>query len=215
MKPEQLRKEYLDEIDKALVRIGSLSSEAINWLIRFAQLDVPSLSVGDFQNLQFELAAFSIFGNYLGKSYVVSEGRGSQAVVDNFRLLRKGEAVTLQGVVKEALGRLVKKVPGKLKISVLALEVGSVGDTGYCVPSTPNAFEFHAALLLGKHAPRIRRCNECGKIYRAMRRRQQFCSTQCQNRSGARRYRQGLRLKNSKRKRPRSQTRAKSRRKEG
>ena len=74
MKPEQIRKEYLDEIDKALVRIGSISSEAINWLIRFAQLDVPSLSVGDFQNLQFELAAFSMFGNYLGKSYVVSEG---------------------------------------------------------------------------------------------------------------------------------------------
>ncbi|MEC4671371.1 MAG: hypothetical protein VST66_05765, partial [Nitrospirota bacterium] len=91
--------------------------------------------------------------------------------------------------VKKSLDRLLTFGHLKIEIPNVTLEIGVVEDTGYCVPSTKQAFEFHLGLLLSMHAPRIRKCSECKRTYLAVRRKQQFCSIKCQNRNAARLFR--------------------------
>jgi len=53
------RRRYAEEVQKAIQRIGRGPHSAIEWLLRFAQINLNSLSQGQLSDLAAELSAFA------------------------------------------------------------------------------------------------------------------------------------------------------------
>lgn len=194
-KQEELRRLHINELDKASDRIGPTSTDAMEWLLDFAQCEIEALSIGDFSNRSYELASFTSSRGYLGNHYIISEQRWAWIVDQGFTLPSRSQAIEAQKMINTHLIHLLLSRYTRITIEKFKLEVEVTQDRVYLTPSTEYALQYHLATLLGLYGHRIGRCRACERIFLAGRSDKTFCSTRCQSRIATQRFRQTRKVK--------------------
>jgi len=206
---ERLREEEL----KADARIGWTSDDATRWLIRFAQLDLNTLSEGQWSDLTAEIHAFTKRGPPLKAGRSVThigavfqwriprvedadpKTQRSRITIDTIRPSRE-QTTHLQTWAHFILDGLVTGGSASVVIGALHLDILPHEPSFKTSPlrirthTAKDAFGFHFAHLLADHYERLRRCGECQTLFLADRRNQRFCTTRCLTRVTQRRWRE-------------------------
>lgn len=210
---EQEIERFKEEEAKAADRIGRTSDDATRWLIRFAQLDLNSLSEGQWSDLSAEIHAFTKRGPPLRVGRAVAhigavfqwripraeevdpKTHRSLITIDSIRPSRE-QTIFLQKWAHFILDGLVTGASGSIAIGALHLDILPQEPSFKTSPlrirthTAKDAFGFHFAHLLADHYERLRRCGECQTLFLADRRNQRFCTTRCLTRVTQRRWRE-------------------------
>ena len=185
-------------------------TERLQFLIRFAQLDLDALRPGDWLNLRDDLGGFltgSVYGRYYA-DLADYEPMGGDIEIrpfdppspleypeEAFRDLQKETLHILESMVLEArAGRGTwAPIPVQIRFAAPSLD-GLVPVAGQHLliaeGSTRDAFLLRVFTLLLRHPTnRIRRCPECDRIFYRVG-KQQYCTRVCVNRATVRTWRQ-------------------------
>src|SRR5262249_44672874 len=102
--------DFVYQLEKAADRIGRGNLDGIRWLLRYAQEDLPSLSIDDWHRKAFELAYFVRFGpsNPRYKIHVPLRDQWSRPGIGPFTIPSRQEAIALQEVVSNHLTEILK-----------------------------------------------------------------------------------------------------------
>ena len=125
----------------------------------------------------------------LADFHVLSIKGGTRPDLYPYDLPTEEELHVLQEFVSERLDEIVRTGVTRFPAISLALQVEKKGHTLGLVELPDQAFAFVFANLLGDQVKNIRHCPECQKRFLAHRYNQSFCTTKCQNRAAARKYR--------------------------
>lgn len=190
--------------EKITKRVCGSRRQAMEWILRFAQADLPGLSEGQLIDLRAELALFLLKGppspsRGLFSFHVVhakaasveelieaqqesSEGIGhlqdtAKTLLNDF--LHKGHASLppIENMTYHIV-RADPQRPAKSRRAQKQLWAQNFRDI----------FTYHLADLLGEHNERIRECQECKRVFLALREKQELCSRTCLNRVNQRKF---------------------------
>ena len=169
----------------------------MQWVLDFAELEVNTLSGGDWLNRQFELEAFQLFGYEFTKQLVATTARGRYPLGAYLTYNSKEEAISFQGKVRNHLHRFVSTGHTAMSLEGLKLDVYGVSGGGNHLLSGESAFEFQIVWLLASNETKVRQCAaaDCprrSRIYLAERPRQQYCSSRCRSRIAMRQLRKSV-----------------------
>src|SRR5713101_5233409 len=172
----------------ALKRLTGLS-RALDWLLKFVQVDFKNLSLGQWTDLSAELAVFSKYGPVVARPPLIAGWLGSQSIP---RPSRK-EAAAWQGLLRAPLNSLLDEGLAKFPLVhvtgyIYYLESADKVASWTHAKSREQSFIYHAFRALEGEARRITRCEQCQRIFLADRRTQKFCSIKCQGRTMQRRF---------------------------
>jgi hypothetical protein len=202
--------QWLDEEVKAAQRIGNTPEQAMQWVIRFAQTELSTLSEGQWSDLMAEVDVFMLKGPPLkiGRttSHVGAAFDWGGAPSEEYAPRNKWIPVTIRPPRKavEELHRCAQmSLEAVAKGNKMIFQLGplhltvepvhpSIKHGGLTVKThTPfDAFAYHVAHLLVHHNRRVRRCTECKSIFLAERKNQQYCTSRCLSRVTQRRWRE-------------------------
>jgi hypothetical protein len=183
------------EFTKAESRVGQTNRAWMQWLIRFSQYDIPSMSAGDFINLQFELQVVHQFGPPVGEGRYrlipIGGPSGKLAMelsrkkVESFRAWVRQ---TLEAILLKEEGETPLIPPVQLHFIYEKLEAPHwrLGEK-YKDSVTPR---YALLLLIARYADQVQRCPVCNTIFLAETGKQEYCSKRCQAKIAKRRYRE-------------------------
>ena len=194
----------ITEENKLAKRVCGSRRQAMEWLLRFAQADLQGLSKGQLIDLRAELTLFLLNG-----PPAPSRGSFSFHVV-HAKAASAGERTEAQKESAEGLGPLqdtVKALLNDFLRNGYAALPPIENATYHVVLSDPqrpvkfrraqvqlwaqnfrDIFTYHLADLLGEHSGRIRECQECKRVFLALREKQELCSRRCLNRVNQRKF---------------------------
>jgi len=204
-----------EETQKAAERIGETTETALQWLLRFAKVDLAKLSEGQWLDLEKEVKFFVVEGppglrvrwNVGKKSRRSWRIETSASPSPAFRptIFWRSYVAKLQKLLREWLDQLMQyhiiefsRMPLTLRFShpkqfLPRLSDAELPENGGCYVYFDNyvdTFTYNVAHILGAHSGRLRLCAECKAIFLADRRQQVFCSSRCLNRVTQRRWRE-------------------------
>jgi len=193
---------FWEEIQKASTRIGFSDESAMEWLLRFAQTEVGTLSQGQWLDLRAELEVFFSCGppksdHDLVDQLVFADPKGKKSRTwSPFIDQQKGVVPHIQQTLSQAFRDLLEH--GKATFESIKITPCIVRDDPKgkprILPSPSNdpqdLFLFYAIELLETFKKQIHSCRECGRIFLGYRFKQNFCSTACQNRTNQRKFRE-------------------------
>ena len=196
-----IQQQFDREMTKARERITTTSNGAIGWLVNFIQLDLDTLTPSEWMVLAYEVASFAEAespGTHT-MPIVLASGWSVQAIpgeILHYTLPSRKEAIQLQRTIQGYLEHLWTHAVAPVTFADLTLVVTMPGALharhgSILVATKPKTkeFEYRFAVLLAHHAGRIRRCQECQRIFLAARRDQLFCDPRCQMRVASRKWR--------------------------
>ena len=207
---QTIRQQFHREMTKARERITTTPNGEIGWLVHFIQLDLDALTPSEWLVLAYEVASFAeADGQDRHAMPIVSaSGWSVQAMPGEmleYTLPSRKEATQLQRTIRGHLEHLWANAIAPVTFANLTLVVtlpGAFHDRhgSILVVTKPKTkeFEYRVAVLLAHHAGRIRRCQECQRIFLAARRDQLFCDPRCQMRVASRKWRKGSKQKSRK-----------------
>jgi hypothetical protein len=182
-------------------------TERLQFLVRFAQLDLDTLRAGDWMNLREDLGWY-LTGSLLGHRYDAGDVPvGGDMEIRPFDppLPFEYPEDAFRALQREALGILTTLVKGKKpegweptppqfsRAEVISLD-GLAADAGQALMlyegPTFDAFVFRTQMLvIHNSTPYLRSCPECERIFYRVG-KQQYCSRPCVNRATVRAWRQ-------------------------
>lgn len=199
---------HYEELEKAQSRIGKSPLKTMQWITRLLTFNVEKLgdlSKGDFENLAYEIAVFSLLGTRrllrikAGKTILMDETWRGADWGDKRAF---GESIPNSRDVRNVLLEVKNQVESILDNHETQI---SLHETKLVIQVTPrrgdlftfygriqDKFLFHLAHLLADFGSRLQRCEDsedCSRIFLLVRQKHQFCSTRCQSRIGTRRLR--------------------------
>jgi hypothetical protein len=194
------------EIMKGINRIGENAEEAMDWILKFSQLDLTELSQGDLVNLQYEIAGFRGFHLLLSPPGHVQlvPSRESQFWLPSIQeeyIPQEKEIRTLQGLIRERIKDIIQKPPGNLRDRATSLGPANVQFSASSFDgkrsqlqiysdSPSERFLINMAFLFALFIHHLHACLDCQKIFRATRTDQKYCSLRCQSRVALMNFRQ-------------------------
>lgn len=193
LKDEGLNKEpegeWLGEEESLALERLMGPSRSLEWLLEFSQLDLKHLSPGQWTDLSAELAVFSRYGPVVTKLPLIEGWLGSRSMP---RPSPK-EAAAWQGLIRAPLNALLDKglakfPPVQVTGHIYYLKSAEKVATWIHAKGREQSFIYHAFRSLEGEIRRIKRCEQCQRIYLADRRTQKFCSIKCQGRAMQRRF---------------------------
>ena len=207
---QTIRQQFHREMTKARERITTTPNGEIGWLVHFIQLDLDALTPSEWLVLAYEVASFAEAdspGTHT-MPIVLASGWSVQAIPGetlHYTLPSRKEAVQLQGTIRGYLEHLWAHAVAPVTFADLTLVVTMPGALharhgSILVATKPKTkeFEYRFAVLLAHHAGRIRRCQECQRIFLAVRSDQLFCDPRCQMRVASRKWRKERKQKSRK-----------------
>jgi hypothetical protein len=200
-KQQTIREQFDDEMAKAWQRITAFPNGEIGWLVNFIQLDLDAFSPSEWMVLAYEIARFTEeevpdrhampIASVSGWSVQAIQGEALQ-----YTLPSRKEGTQLQRTIRKHLEHLWENAVAPVTFSDLTLIVTMPGafhkrHGSLLVATKPKSkeFEYRVVLLLAQHARRIRPCEECKRIFIAVRVDQIFCAPRCQMRVASRKWR--------------------------
>lgn len=196
-----IHQEYLRELSMARDRVIAGADGEAGWLIRFLQLNLGALSPREWMVCAYEIAAFveRDFARAQSMPVVSATGWAMQVMPEEtheYTLPSRKEAEQLQRTIKKHLENLWNQGMTPLRFKDLTLIVtqpgaGTERQGSILVTTKPKRkeFEYRMALVVAQYAGRIRMCQECERIFLAVRRDQFFCGPRCQTRVSSRKWR--------------------------
>lgn len=199
---------HCEELEKAQSRIGKTPLKTMQWVTRllaFTDQKLADLSKGDFENLAYEIAVFSLLGTKrlprikAGKTILMDSTWGGADWGDKRAL---GESIpsreqvrTVSVEVKRHVDSLLANRQAEISLHETKLMIQVIGNRGGLFTfhgRIQDKFFFHLARLLADFGPRLQRCEapDCSQVFVSVRKHQQFCSTRCQSRITTRALRQ-------------------------
>ncbi|GAB1722883.1 MAG: hypothetical protein GDA65_19470 [Nitrospira sp. CR1.1] len=198
---------HYEELEKAQSRIGRTPLKTMQWAMGLQAITeerLASLSKGDFENLSYELALFSILGTRrlqrikAGKTILMDGTWGGANWGDKKSF---GESIPNSREVRNLLVELTrlienvltyKKADITLDQTKIVIWVGK--DCGGLITlygRIQDRFKFHIAQLLADFGSRLKRCaaDDCSKSFVSVREKQLYCSKKCESRITTRRLR--------------------------
>lgn len=194
-------KVFWNEVKKASQRIGLSSEDALEWLLRLAQTDIPELSEGQWADLRAELEVFFHCGppksdHEMADLFFFTGHQGAPSWSPF--LQRSGDVIRFQSTLRESLRALTEKgvatfppirvTPQIVRGTTRKKGVQSRLDLQPLSDKPFDRFIFHAVPLIEEYKNRIRSCRECGTLFLAYRGTQLFCTPRCQNRYTQRQF---------------------------
>lgn len=196
---------FYQEVDKARERIGTTTDQAMAWLLRFSQEEVPQMSAGDFLNLQFELVALETYGPPIQATPVFGippKARFHDTSLDQYdRLPNRDEVENFRSWLSQTLEGILKKENMIMEMPPVNLRLLYDDDyygenqeihPGWFLAESSNGpctRSYRLIVLIAHVANKIRRCPECHKVFLADRRNKEYCTARCQSRVATRRFR--------------------------
>lgn len=197
----------LADFNYALKLIGYKPIDNLNWLIKFASLNIEELSSSLIwlESFKYQVTEFAYSG-----------GRGGKGTLQGFvgpheskfqpdktnrlipRLFEKLDILKLQETVKVLLSGLGKPSAPLIPIKNVTLLLGippvlEGQKEGFSVILTDlfSAFLLQATLLIGRFTAQIRKCEaeDCPNVFVFQSAKKKFCSSTCQVRIGSRKNR--------------------------
>jgi hypothetical protein len=169
------------ERQQAALRVGQTPLARMQWILNFVQQDDERLSAGDVLNEQHEMLALmqkpmrwkrgGRFWRWIGSPTELP-------TPDHLRELRRDWRRTIENMLNMPPGQQLH-VPMPMEIIYRRGEPLSMRSTARV---GEGAGVYMVMSLMEDFAPMTRRCEDCKRLYVAVRRRQQFCSRRCQNR---------------------------------
>lgn len=205
-----IQQEFDREMTKAWARVTTTPNGAIGWLVNFIQLDLDTLTPSEWMVLAYEVASFAEVNSPGTHTMpiVLASGWSVQAIPGetlHYTLPSRKEAVQLQGTIRGYLEHLWAHAVAPVTFADLTLVVTMPGALharhgSILVATKPKTkeFEYRFAVLLAHHAGRIRCCQECQRIFLAVRSDQLFCDPRCQMRVASRKWRKESKKKSRK-----------------
>lgn len=198
---KEIKQEFQRELDKAWERVTAHSTGPIGWLLDFIQRDLDALTPSEWMVIAYEVAAFGEEANP-GTDAIptaAASGWSVQAIPHEtlfYTLPSRKEAMHLQTLIRGHLEHLWEHGVAPVTFSDLTLVVTMPGALherrgSLLVATKPKTkeFEYRVAVLMAQYSGRIRQCQECHRIFLAIRSDQLFCTTRCQMRVATRKYR--------------------------
>ena len=213
LNPRAIQQQFDREMKKAWERITTTSNGEIGWLVNFIQFDLDALTPSEWMVLAYEVASFAEAdsSDTHAMPIVLASGWSVQAIPGetlHYTLPSRKEAVQLQRTIRGYLEHLWTHAVAPVTFADLTLVVTMPGALharhgSILVATKPKTkeFEYRFAVLLAHHVGRIRRCQECQRIFLAARSDQLFCDPRCQMRVASRKWRKGSKQKPRKEKR--------------
>ena len=198
--------QFFEELTKAGYRLGRTKADAMKRLLQFCGSDLESLSIGDRNNLYFELAYFSVFGargsqpvspfSLLIYGTTRHEARWATKAFGSYTIPNLNEATKLQQDARKIIDELIEEGSTSIRLPASEFELGKdpkrrVGYLRVVHDHPRNAFLYHFIPLVFALATWIKRCKRdgCTRRYLAVRQKQLYCSLRCQSRIATQRYR--------------------------
>jgi hypothetical protein len=178
-------------------------TERLQFVIRFAQMDLDTLRPGDWLNLKDDVGWF-LTGSVFGHNYPDDEPVGGDMEIrpldppyledypqEAFRVLQEETLHILKYMIIER--GAWAPIPIQIRLAAPSLD-GLIPVTGQHLliaeGPTRDAFLLRMLMLMARHPTnRIRRCPECDAIFYRVG-KQQYCSRVCVNRATVRTWRQ-------------------------
>lgn len=198
---QAIRQEYDREMTKARARITTNPHGDVGWLVNFIQMDLDALTPSEWMVVAYEVASFAEADppDKHAMPMASSSGWAVHALPGDplhYTLPSRKEAVQLQQSVRGSLEHLWQHAIAPITFSDLTLIVTMPGafhqrHGSLLVATKPKTkeFEYRVAVLLVQHSGRVRRCEECQRIFVAARHDQLFCDPRCQMRVASRKWR--------------------------
>lgn len=203
---------YYSELDKAMDRLGNTPVKVMEWILRFDQENLGTISEGDWTNRRYELAEFTQYGALGRKSFekekVISIPSWSSMAPKSEipenpneiqlwyvqQLPGKRAAKELQKITHECLKEHLENGTTSFPLSGATIHTGydKERDLGFkfILSNNPKTmFGYYLSSFIAQHSGRIRRCAGCPIIFLADRKNQIYHSSQCQSRINMRRKR--------------------------
>ena len=194
------------ELKKADNRVGKSTKDVITWALSFLQSDLDNLPQNNWLYLRYEISALCKYHSlwdpeaYPRPEVYLTNEEGSK--IPFHKLLDEDQVKHLQRKIKtQILDPILARRPLALGFPIYRTicfrpAKNGLDPCGEIVTSMDPLVVFHYFLFeaFKKYAHRICRCpqiahKKCAGLFLAKRRDQKFCSTQCQNRVGQKRYR--------------------------
>jgi hypothetical protein len=198
-----IHQEFLRELSRARERVITGADAEAGWLVRFLQMDLESLTPGEWMTFAYEVAAFveTDLARKQTMPLVSATGWAIQSMPGEayeYTLPSPKEAGQLQHTIKHHLRNLWESGMMPVRFKTLTLVVTQPGEAnerrGHILVATKpksKEFEYRMALVVAQHAGRIRMCQECERIFLAVRRDQFYCGPRCHMRVASRKRREG------------------------
>lgn len=219
-KDQRRRKLPFPEYEKIQMRVGREPRERLAWALAFAQRDLDSLTPGGWEDIRWELWAFTLI-----PFWKPAEAGGDQErIYEAYDFAEQADVISAQTKFGETLWDLQHKgwsmigpvtelliVPWSktetgqhFRVAFEALTHGAVPSPGslYWPLSEFSTYaESRFGLLIGQFGEYLHICPEkdCGRWFVANRTNQDYCSSRCQMRSATNRYRQKKKKRKKKR----------------
>jgi hypothetical protein len=200
---QQTHREFWNEIRRAWQRITGTPGGPMGWILNFAQRDLEPLVPSEWNLLAFEVAAFafqfpvSAWGNLSQEDvWSVRLFHGEQHLVASLPSRKEGQE--LRTMLLSHLNQFVSTKSLSVSIPKLTIEIDverlpqldrPIVSAVVKMDRVAKRFEYCFAHLLAHHAPNVRRCQECSRIFLAKRHDQIYCTSRCQTRVASRKWR--------------------------
>ena len=210
-KKDQRRRELpFPQYEQIQMRVGREPRERLAWALAFAQRDLSCLTVGDWENIRWELWAFTLIPFWKPAEARASQGR----VYEAYDFAEQADVISAQTKFGETLADLQHKgfsmigpvaeiliVPWSrtekgqtLRVALEELTPGEFPppDSLYWPLSDFSTYaESRFGLLIGQFGEYLQICpkKDCGRWFVANRSNQDYCSSRCQMRAATNRYR--------------------------
>ena len=199
------------KIDKLFVaaqdQVGRTPVEVMEWLIRFAALNLGVLTLTEIEDLEFQATQFC-YGEWEGRwlkglqispgmKFIFIKNKEDHSLHEVPRLFTQKELLTLQGHIRLLLSGLFES-----SIPVIPFPHPTLSLSAWKRSTPPkyvifleanlhSAFLLQAAQLIGACMGKFGKCQapDCGKIFVFTRKTKLFCSKRCQRRIGIRELR--------------------------
>lgn len=178
----------INEINKAIQRVGDTPIARFQWVLRFAQSDLNSFSIGDWINFHAELSAFQL--NSAEQALNILDKKHRTISYTNKTSPIETEIIEFQKWIKICINGILKKEAIRILLPTFAITLSPPPLENMTEPWIRReaskdlwAIAKHAVMILfGEFAHKLRCCPGCSILFLADRKNQNYCSRNCQSR---------------------------------
>jgi len=203
------------ELLRGYKRIGSTPEKGLDWVLRFCERDISSLSAGDWQNLIYEVAWFSIWGPPIPGGVSSSADLQTDSLTSDKALPTQIMVTAFQKWAKARRDEFIADGQTEIilkpssKIYVTRDRQTAKAEMILKTDDLEQGFAFSFAQIMRVAGASLNQCPQCGTCFSA-RSNQTYCGPRCQNRVSLAKFREAQRAKarqNPKTKQPKRKVR--------
>jgi len=211
---EQAGVEEQKELTKAIERIGRGSFQIMRWLLKFLGTNLAELSQGEWMDSRAEIAVFVITDLCGDQNQAPSRNRERASILaiqwihlkkmHHLKIAQsasKKQAHAIQTAIRGAIEKFLEQreiiiSPERIRFQItLPPSVMAGPQLNYLADDHLSVFQYALVGLLRDTGHKLSHCLACQTIYLGERLDQKYCSVKCQNRVGARNFREAKKEK--------------------